>query len=215
MTARRALAVLLLAAAAGCARRAEPALAPLSDAPQAVVVRRRDLPERVPAYGIAARGASGEVFEATVEAADAPKVRPGQQAFAFVLPSTSPVRCLVVRTMRDASAETGQALVWLSPEGRDGVPDNDFLYVRITVGERRGVLTAPRAAVMVRGGRTMVVRARPAAGGAVSYEPTPVVLGEGIGSDVEIRAGLSDGDAVVAVGGIGLLDPGFKAAGGD
>ena len=205
-----ALALLALAAAA-CSRRAPAAVPDLSDPPTTAAVVRRDLPELVPAYGVA----SGAELEVTVEAADARKVRPGQQAEAFVLPSTSAVHCRVERLMRDASVETGQAIVWLRPAKDGGVPSGDFVFARISVGTRRGVPVAPRSAVMIRGGRTMAVRVRAVAPGTDAYEPVPVTLGDEAGGEVEIRSGLAVGDRVVASGGIGVLDPGFKAGGGD
>lgn len=216
MTAERVLVLILIgAAAAGCGRSAAPGLDGLSDEPQPAAVARRDLPQSASAYGVVTRGAAGEEFEATVEAGDAGKVRAGQEAFAYVLPSTAPISCRVERVMRDASAETGQAIVWLKPVGGKAAPANDFVYVRIAVGVRRGVLTVPRGAVMVRDGRTMVVRRTKSADGKTSYEPTPVDIGLVAGGAAEIRSGLVDGDAVVAAGGIGLLNPDFKAAGGD
>lgn len=216
MTAERALVLILAAAgAAGCARGAAPDLGELSDEPQTAVVSRRDLPQSAPAYGIAIRGTAGEVFEATVEAADAGKIRDGQEAVAYALPSTAPVSCRVERVMRDASAETGQAIVWLKPVAGDPVPANDFVYVRIAVGVRRGVPTVPRGAIMVRGGRTMVVRRTKTADGKSAFEPVPVEIGLVSGGSAEIRSGAALGDQVVATGGIGLLDPDFKASGGD
>ncbi|MDE2512028.1 MAG: hypothetical protein KGL74_12970 [Elusimicrobia bacterium] len=209
------LAAALAAAASGCGRAAAPKLSDLSDVPQAAAVARRDLPLTAPAYGIAVQGAAGQEFEATVEAADAGKVRSGQQALAYVLPSTAPISCRVERVMRDASAETGQALVWLKPSSADPAPENDFIFARILIGTHRGALTVPRGAVMIRGGKTMVVRLGRSADGKTVYEPIPVAIGLTAGGYAEVLSGLAPGDSVVAAAGIGLLDPAFKAEGGD
>jgi multidrug efflux pump subunit AcrA (membrane-fusion protein) len=211
ITAAEAGLALLALTAAACSRRAPAAVPGLADLPEITTVVRRDLPETVPAYGVA----SGAELEVTVEAGDARKVRPGQAAEAFVLPSTSAVHCRVDRLMRDASAETGQAVVWLRAAAGGRVPSDDFVFARISVGTRRGVAVAPRSAVMIRDGRPMAVRVRAGADGADAYEPVPVELGDAAGGEVEIRSGLTTGDRVVAGGGIGFLDPGFKAAGGD
>src|SRR5258708_2435771 len=103
------------AALAACAKRAQFIAPALEDAPVLADAALADIPVRVPAYGLALKDGR---FEVNVEAADAKRVRPGQAAIAFA-PGQFPIACLVSRVLPVASAETGQALAWLTPT-RDG-----------------------------------------------------------------------------------------------
>lgn len=199
----------LLAALTACGKGGA-AIPDVEDQPRLGRVERADLPDVVPAYGIAEDGGAPR-FVVNIEAADSARVHAGQRA--TVAYSTQAVACRVARILRGVSAETGQAVAWLSPEGRSAVAANDFVTARIEVGLRRGVLSVPAEAVMIQGGRTLVIRADEAKDGKTSYAPAPVITGIQSGGKVEIASGLKAGQAIVVSGGIGLLNPDFKAMG--
>jgi len=199
----------LTSISAGCGRAPAASAPEVSDPPRLSRAERVDLPERVPAYGIAVGRGEGLRLEVSIEAADSAQVRPGQTAEVFVLPSTAAVVCRVERVLLAASAETGQSLAWLKPlTPAAALTPNDFVYARVTTGVRRGVLTVPAAAVLIRGGRTIVVRAE---GGGGKYTPVEVRTGTSDGEPVEIVSGLADGDEIVVEGGLGAAFPDFKA----
>lgn len=199
----------LLTLCAACGRSPAPALPEINDPPKLARVVRADLFERAPAYGVAVGRGTALRLEVSVEAEDSGRVIPGQTAEAYVIPSSAAVACRVERVLRSASAETGQAIAWLKPVGP--APDlapNDFVYARITTRVRRRALTAPAAAIMVAGGKTIAVRAE---GEAKKPSPVAVVVGGTDGDRVEIVSGLSEGDEVVVEGGLGSAFPDFKA----
>lgn len=208
---RRTLAVLsvLTAVSAGCGRAPAAPAPEVSDPPRLARASRVDLPERVPAYGIAVGRGDALRLEVSIEAADSAQVHPGQTAEVSVLPSTVAVACRVERVLLAASTETGQSLAWLKPlTPATRLAPNDFVYARITTGVRRGVLTVPIAAVLIRGGRTIVVRAED---GGKKYAAIDVKIGASDGEPIEIVSGLSTGDEVVVEGGLGAAFPDFKA----
>lgn len=199
----------LLAGLSACSKSGAP-IPGVEDQPQLGRVERADLADTVPAYGIA-EGGRAPRFVVNIEAADGPRVQAGQRATVAV--SSQTVACRVTRIVRAVSAETGQAVAWLSPEGPSSVAANDFVTARIEVGLRRRVLAVPAGAVMVQGGRTVVIRADAGKDGKTSYAPAPVVTGLESGGKVEIVSGLQAGQSIVLSGGIGLLNPDFKAMG--
>ncbi len=199
------------AALAACGKRAEFSAPPLEDAPALAAAVTADLPVRVPAYGIALKDGRLEV---NIEACDARLVRPGQAATAFA-PGQAPIPCAVSRVLPGASAETGQALAWLTPARGGRAAPNEFVSASIVVAVKRRALAVPKSAVLVRDGRTLVVRADAGEGGRTAYVPVPVETGDESDDAIEIRSGLKAGDRVVTAGAIGPLYPDFKAAAGD
>ncbi len=199
----------LLTLCAACGRSPAPAVPGIDDAPKLARVVRADLLERAPAYGVAVGRGDALRLEVSIEAEDSRRVVPGQLAEAYVIPSSAAVACRVERVLRSASAETGQAIAWLKPIGPNPqLAPNDFVYARIVTRARRGALTAPAAAIMVAGGKTIAVRVEGA-----DRKPTPleVVVGASDGDRVEIISGLSAGDEVVVEGGLGWAFAEFKA----
>lgn len=207
MSARILLACCVAASLAGCRGRGAP-VPDVEDQPSVGAAAVKDIPERIPAYGIV----EGARVVLSIEAADAPRVREGQPAWVYALPSTAPVACRVTRTLRGVSAETNQALAWLEPLSGRPLPANSFVTASIEVARHPRALTVPRASVMVRDGRTVVLRVLRSADGKTSYEPAAVTMGVESGGDVEILSGLKSGEDIVTSGGIGLLFPEFKAA---
>ncbi len=182
----------------------------IDDSPRVAAAQVKDIPELVPAYGLA----EGRSLVVNIEAEDTPHVHAGEAADAYMVPSTAAVACRVIRVLGHVSAETNQSLAWLKPVGGDGFPPNSFVSANIEVARRRA-LVVPRPAVMIRNGRTVVLQVLRGAGGKVSYQPVPVSMGAESGGDVEIGSGLKAGDEVVVGEGIGLLFPEFKAAADD
>ena len=209
---RRSRALFAFAAAlAACGKRAEFEAPALDDVPVLAAAALIDLPVRVPAYGL---GLKDGRFEVNVEAGDARRVRAGQAATALA-PGLAPIACLVTRVLAVASAETGQAIAWLTPAEKGRAAPNEFVSASIVVAVKRRALAVPKSAVLVRDGRTLVVRADAGAGGKTAYAPVPVETGDESDAAVEIRSGLKAGDRVVTAGAIGALYPDFKAAAGD
>lgn len=207
MSARVLLACLIAAALAGC--RGNGAEVPgVEDQPVVGKAAIEDIPDLVPGYGIV----EGARVVVSIEAQDSPRVREGQSAWVYLLPSTAPVRCRVARALRGVSAETNQSLAWLEPVSGQALPPNSFASASIEVARRAHALVVPRGAVMIRDGRTVVLRVVRGADGKVSYDPAAVTMGVETGGDVEILSGLKPGEEIVASGGIGLLFPEFKAA---
>jgi HlyD family secretion protein len=212
MKAGRALLLASVVALAACGKRDEFEAPALEDAPVVAAAALADIPVRVPAYGIALKDGRLEV---NIEAGDAKLVRAGQEATAYVAPERIPIPCRVTRVLAVASAETGQALAWLTPT-RDGrAAANEFVSASIVVAVKRRALSVPKGSVLVRDGRTLVVRVDSGAEGKTAYLPVPVETGDESDSAIEIRSGLKAGDRVVTAGAIGALDPDFKASSGD
>lgn len=199
------------AALAACGKRAEFAAPALEDAPVISDAALTDIPVRVPAYGLALKDGRLEV---NVEARDAERVRAGQAATAFA-PGQSPIPCLVTRVLPVASAETGQALAWLTPTQDGRAAPNEFVSASIVVAVKRRALAVPKSAVLVRDGRTLVVRVDAGEDGKAAYVPAPVVTGDESDAAIEIRSGLKVGDRVVTAGAIGALYPDFKTGPSD
>lgn len=191
----------------GC-KRASVAIPDVEDQPVLGTARVEALTELVPASGVVEDGH----IVVNVEAADSSKVREGERAWVSLLPSTAPVAYRVTRVLRGVSAETGQSLAWLAPmRGRD-LPPNSFVSASIETSRISNALVVPRTAIMIRDGKTVVLRQVTDAQGKTSFEPAAVAMGLEAGDKAQILSGLSAGDTVVVSGGIGLLFPEFKAA---
>ncbi|HEX4046375.1 MAG TPA: hypothetical protein VH309_00995 [Elusimicrobiota bacterium] len=209
---RRELFALCAAAAlAACGRRAAFVAPPLEDAPVLATAALTDIPVRIPAYGLSLPDGR---FEVNIEAGDARSVRPGEDA-TVLAPGQEPIPGRVVRVLRVASVETGQALAWLAAQGNGRVPPNEFVSANIVVAVKRRALAVPKSAVLVRDGRTWVVRAEAGEGGKAAYVPVQVATGDESDTGIEILSGLKPGDRVVTTGAVGLLYPDFKAASED
>ena len=121
----------------------------------------------------------------------------------------------MTRVLSVASAETGQAVAWLAPARNAGASPNEFVSASIVVAVKKRALAVAKSAVLVRDGRTLVVRVDGDAGGKLAYSPIPVRTGVESDDLIEIADGLKEGDRVVTAGAIGALYPDFKAASGD
>lgn len=208
----RLLAPLMYCAAlAACGKSAAFVAPPLADTPTIATASLSDIPVRAPAYGIAQKDGRLAV---NIEAGDAKKIHIGQSATAFAS-GQAPISCRVTRVLTHASAETGQALAWLEPTDGVHAAPNEFVTASIVVAVKRRALTVPKSAVLVRDGRTLVVRADAAADGKTAYVPTPVATGDESADSIEIVSGLKAGDRVLTIGAIGALYPDFKATAGD
>ncbi len=208
---RRLAAPALCAALAACGKSGAFVAPPLTDAPTLATAALADIPVRAPAYGIALKDGRLAV---NIEAGDAKSVHAGQNATAFAS-GQAPISCRVTRVLTRASAETGQALAWLEPTDGVHAAPNEFVTASIVVAVKRRALTVPKSSVLVRDGRTLVVRADAGADGKAAYVPTPVATGDESADSIEIVSGLKAGDRVVTIGAIGALYPDFKATAGD
>lgn len=212
MKGNRPLLLAAISALAACAKHEEFKAPDLVDAPVVAAAALADIPVRVPAYGIALKDGRLEV---NIEAGDTKRVRAGQEATAYAAPERTPIPCRVSRVLAVASAETGQAVAWLTPTRDRRAAPNEFVSASIVVAIKRRALSVPASAVLVRDGRTLVVRADAGADGKTVYLPVPVVTGDESDAAVEILSGLKAGDRVVTTGAIGPLYPDFKAVSGD
>ncbi|MHB2025832.1 MAG: efflux RND transporter periplasmic adaptor subunit [Elusimicrobiota bacterium] len=205
--------VLAVLTAPGCSRNGHLHLSALSDSPVVVAARLRNLKEYAPGYGIAMRKNGAMEFVVNIEAGDSDLVSSGQQALAYVLPSTAPVHCRVAVILRRVSSETGQSIAWLKPLAPTRARAGHFIDAKILTRVRHGVLCVPSDAVLIKDGQTWVIRA--SSSGAAEetvYAPDAVRIGAVSDGFIEIESGLNPGDAIVAKGGIGYLYPDFKAA---
>ncbi len=183
-----------------------------TDEPQTVKASLKQIASRVPAYGISVDHGGGIEFVVNIEAEDAPKVRPGEMASAFILPDRTPIACRVSRALPNVSAETGQALASLRPLQANSIPLNEFIYAAITTSIKKNALTVPKEAVYVRDGRTWVIRKSKTRDGHVEFASVEVNVGESFDSDVEVQSGLEPNDEIVVQGGVGFLYPEFKVS---
>lgn len=197
---------ILFSAVAGCSK-GKTDIPDITDEPLTASVTMKDLPETVPAYGIAASGA----FEVNLEAKDASRVRVGQRAFVTPEGSSDPLECRVSGVIPNVNLATGQAVAWLRPAGGPGFPAGEFVSAAIVVGMRYKALTVPQDAVYVRDGKPQVLLKRANKDGTAAYDPTPVETGVATDTDVEIVSGLKAGEEVATQAGIGYLYPDFKA----
>jgi multidrug efflux pump subunit AcrA (membrane-fusion protein) len=203
-----ALVLAAAAALAACAKRTAFEAPALDDPPAVASAAPVDLPIRVPAYGIVLK--NGEI-EVNIEAADAKLVRPGQEATAFQTPGRAPIPCRVARVLPAASAETGQAIAWLAPKTPGLAAPNDFVSADVIVSVERRALAVPKSALLIRDGKTLVVRVDAGEGGKTAYVPVPVETGVESDAAVQILSGLKAGDRVATQGAIGYAYPDFKA----
>lgn len=198
--------ILVLCLVVGCSK-GKVNIPDITDEPLTAPVTVKDLPETVPAYGIASAGA----FEVNLEAEDGPLVRAGQRAFVRMETSPNPIECRVTAVIQNVNLATGQAVAWLKPLQGMGLPAGDFVSADIVTGVKRKALAVPQEAIYIRDGKTLVVLKRVNKDGGASYDPTPVETGVISDTDVEIVSGLKAGDEVATQAGIGYLYPDFKA----
>ncbi|NNN05836.1 MAG: hypothetical protein HKL90_08030 [Elusimicrobia bacterium] len=208
---RRLTPLTLCATLAACGKSGAFVAPPLADTPTIATAALTDIPVRAPAYGIALKDGRLAV---NIEAGDAKSVHVGENATAFAS-GQPPISCRVTRVLSGASTETGQALAWLAPTDGIHAAPNEFVTASIVVAVKRRALTVPKSAVLVRDGRTLVVRADAAADGKTAYVPAPVATGGESDASIEIVSGLKAGDRVLTIGAIGALYPDFKATSGD
>jgi Cu(I)/Ag(I) efflux system membrane fusion protein len=119
-------------------------------------------------------------------------------------------RLVLVGAAMDASTRTVEGRVELAnPDG--ALKPGMYVEAGLDSADTRPVLTVPAAAVQEFSiGRVVFVQVGPTA-----FALRPVETGETIGERIEIRAGLSDGEIVVAAGGFFLKSELMKAGLGD
>ena len=185
----------------------------LQDAPIVEAPRKSTLSETVPGYGILV----GNHFEVNIEAADSAQVKVGQAVRIYAPHLKNFIPATVSQIIRGVSRETGQSIAWLKPMAAPSAPPpilpGDFVYATITVGKHVGVLTVPKRAVLVRDGKSWVIKQVKDEKGKTSFSPAEVVPGISDSELLEIKSGLVLNDQIVSQGGVGFLFPDFKAQG--
>lgn len=140
-------------------------------------------------------------WRAEVVASDIEKVSPGQRAW-IVIPGAAPIAGTVrmIAPVIDARTHNGLVYVDLPPDRtlRAGA----FARGHLDVGEGPS-LTVPRSAVLLRDGFHYVMRVRPDSTVAM----TKVRIGRDVGERIEIVAGLTASETIIASG-LGFLSDG-------
>ncbi len=198
-----------------CSKQKNLEIKDLSDPPRIEQVQFVDLPEYCPAYGIAVHKDGGIQMEVNIEAHDSSKIKPGQDATAYMTSETQGIQCIVSKILRSVSAETGQSIAWLRPLAPIPIQPGEFVYAHITTGIKKHVLAIPNQAVLIRNGDTLVIRQETMGDGQSKYNPVVVQTGASSPAGTEIKSGLKPKDQIVVEGGIGFLFPDFKAGQSD
>ena len=187
-------------------------LSPLSDSTRSVAALYQEMPETVPAYGIAMGSRAARIFEMNIEAADSSRIKIGQKAMAFFSRKNKHIPCRVTKVFLSVSKETGQAVAWLRPTRPVQVKSGEFLYAEISVSKIKNALTVPLEAVLIKNGNSyVVVKSSDAASGQISYSLSLVKTGVEDDKNIQILSGIKEGDWVLTQGAIGFLYPHFKA----
>lgn len=135
--------------------------------------------------------------EVAVDEVDLPHVRPGQPALVSVKGYPNLVIRGAVERLTPAARSQGDLVLFdvvvRLQEAREELLPGMTATARIEVERADGVLAVPEEAVVEAGGRALVSRVVDG-----SVELTPVELGVSDGRFVEVRAGLSEGDRVLA-----------------
>ena len=206
--------LMLCALTGACSKSKIFAVPPLQDAPVASEAQRVSMAAQIPAYGIAIFNANARIFTVNIEAGDASRVRLSQSAMVY-FDSEKPVSTThVTRLLKNASQETGQSIAWLQAEGESRIPAGEFVFAKIQVGKRPGVMAVPQKSIFIRDAKTWVITPVKNSGqesGKAKYAPVEVELGEQSGDQIEIKAGLKLGDPILVDGGLGYLYPDFKS----
>lgn len=140
-------------------------------------------------------------IDAQVAAADAPRVRAGQDA-RIVAPGAADADARVLTAPAVVDAESGTSTIRLEPSGPLPWPVGTPVQVRITTRAQQAAITVPAAAV-VREGATACVFVVDASGRAHRRE---VTLGAQSADRAEILGGVSAGDQVIVRGQAALPD---------
>src|SRR6185437_11103863 len=153
----------------------------LNDDPVLATAQYAAISEEAPTYGIAL---NGREFEVGTEAADGPFIRIGQDALVYVDSQRAPIPCTVTRKLSDASAETGQSLVWLKSLKPTDVASGEFVHAILNIKTKKDALIIPRSALFVRDGSLWAIlasSAKPAAApsdsGTEPYTPVQIKVG--------------------------------------
>ncbi|MEW6046769.1 MAG: efflux RND transporter periplasmic adaptor subunit [Bacillota bacterium] len=135
--------------------------------------------------------------EVAVDEVDLPHVRPGQPALVSLKGYPDLVLQGVVERLATAARSQGDLVLFdvvvRSQEARQELLPGMTATARIEVERADNVLAVPEEAVVEAGGRSLVSRV---VDGSVVL--TPVQLGVSDGRFVEVRAGLNEGDQVLA-----------------
>jgi|GEM_PF-2245524 len=226
---------------ASCTKKKSFEVSELEDSPETEQVKRMDLNIEAPAYGIVLGGGPRSQIQVSVEKSDGAQLRAGQKARLLIPSTKKSIPCTVVRFVRNVSAETGQAIAWLSPAQDIQLQTGDFVQARITLSTKKSVITVPRTAVFVRDGKTWIIKksgeieksippiskdaskdedddkpaksaTEPKTEKKAPFTPVEVTIGESSNDLVEVVSGASVGDVVATRSTIGYLFPDFKAS---
>jgi RND family efflux transporter MFP subunit len=142
-------------------------------------------------------------WRAAVSADDLARLVPGQPA-TLALRGGAEIRGVVRRVAPEIDAETRRGLVYIDLPSDSGLRPGNFATGHVEVGERQA-LTVPQRAVLLRDGFhvAMVVDA------ASRVQEVRVDVGQRIDAQIEIIAGLSAADPLVASG-LGFLGDGDR-----
>lgn len=177
-----------------------------------VLASYKDMPETIPAYGIAMGPKRDRIFEMNIEASDSSRIKVGQKAVAFFSRKNKQIRCRVTQVFLLVSKETGQAVARLRPNHPTSVKNGEFLYAEISVSKIKNALTVPLESVLIKNGNSyVVVKSSGMASAQSSYFLSKVQTGVEDGKDIQILSGIKAGEQIVTQGAIGFLYPHFKA----
>jgi RND family efflux transporter MFP subunit len=140
-------------------------------------------------------------WRAAVSAADLDKLRPGQ-AVELVIPGRPSIRGELRALAPTISTETRNGLAYVDLPRDSAIRAGAFASGHIEVGQGRA-LTLPQSAVSLRDGFNYVMQV----GANAKVSKRRVDIGRRVGDRIEIVAGLSDGEEVIASG-VGFLSDG-------
>lgn len=181
----------------------------LADETQVEKAKIGEIAQQTMGFGIAIGSGRSQVFEVNIDSKSSERVRVGQKANVYLIPSSEVIPCRITRVAQHISRETGQSLAWLKSETDRFVPSGEFVSAKIITGLKQNILIIPKSSVLVRDGSTWAIHKK-----GEAKEPIQIALGEESEDWVEVKTGLKESDQVVLQGGIGLLSPSFLQKGG-
>lgn len=203
--------ILLLPLWVGCNRTA-PELPEIPSPIKMASAKIQPIARMVQAQGLVLRRGGGLVMEVSANSADSHFLHQGLTADVTDLRTGATWACQVTDVLANASLETGASVAWLEPvSGTGSLKEGDFVSASILAQWLQRGLVVPSAAVLIHGGRTVVVVSRKDEAGKEALQPVDVSLGVDSGDYTQILKGLKDGEQVVVEGGTGYLAPEFKS----
>ncbi|MGO1068894.1 efflux RND transporter periplasmic adaptor subunit [Lysobacter sp. CA199] len=140
-------------------------------------------------------------WRAAVSTADLDKLRPGQ-AVELVIPGRPPIRGELRALAPTISTDTRSGLAYVDLPRDSTIRAGAFASGHIEVGQGRA-LTLPQSAVLLRDGFNYVLQV----GASAKVSKRKVSVGRRAGDRIEIVAGLSESEEVIASG-VGFLSDG-------